>query len=176
MRPIIISIFAVLILAGCAIPMESREMQPQFDFYDTVDPQKFRDAIYIRDVEVEEGLGGASPVLDEEFRDVLISSFRKAHLLEEEEEKAAYIMDARMVEMDQPITLLSGFNLIVSTAATYSVYRQPDGGVIFEETVRVPCTRGLGDAYDSEIRLRLASGCAVGENITHIINLLAREQ
>jgi hypothetical protein len=76
-----------------------------------------------------------------------------------------------MIGMKQPIM---GFNMTVTASAEYKIYRKSNDRFVHEESVSVPCTKGIGDAFDATIRLRLASGCAVGENITHLIKVISQ--
>ena len=161
----------LLSLSACAPPMRSQEMMPQFDFYDSLKENKYEDNIYIRNVEVAKGVGGASPVTPEEYRQALVFAFRQADLYEKQEE-AEYSLDAHMTEMDQP---LMGFNMTVTAKADYSLYSISNNNLVFKESVSVPCTKGLGDAFDGGQRLRLTSGCAVGENITHLIKVISKK-
>ena len=161
----------LLSLSACAAPMQSQEMMPQFDFYDSIKENKYEDNIYIRNVEVAEGVGGASPVAPEEYRQALVFAFRQADLYEKQGE-AQYVLDAYMTEMDQPFM---GFNMTVTAKADYSLYNKSNNNLVFQESVSVPCTKGIGDAFDGAQRLRLTSGCAVGENITHLIKVISKK-
>ena len=166
-----ILLFALFSLSACAVPLKSQEMMPQFDFYDSLEKNKFEDNIFVRTVDVEKGVGGASPVTPEEYRKALVASFRQADLYAPEDE-AKYVMDTVMTDMEQPIM---GFNMTVTATAQYDVLKASNESNVFSENVSVPCTKGIGDAFDGAIRLRLASGCAVGENITHVIKVISNE-
>lgn len=170
MKNIVLALGALLLLSGCAAPLKSNEMMPQFDFYDTVKSKKYEDNIFIRHVDVHKGAGGMTPVTPEEFRSALVSSFRQADLYETED-KAKYFLDAAMRDMKKPML---GLNMTVTASADYKIYRKSNDGLMLEESVSVPCTKGIGDAFNGEIRLRLASGCAVGENITHLIKVISQ--
>ena len=165
----LILIALMLSLSACAVPLKSQEMSPQYDFYDTVSSKKFDDSIFIRNVDVPKAIGGASPVTPEEFKAALISAFRQADYYETPE-KAKYALEAVMTEMKQPFM---GFNLTVTATTDYKIFKVKNDELVFSETIAVPCTKGMGDAFDAAYRLRLASGCAVGENITHFIKLLS---
>lgn len=164
-------VLASLALSACAIPLKSQEMLPQFDFYDELDAQKFENSIFIRNVDVAKGVGGVSPVTPEEYRAALVSSFRQADLYSKEE-KAKYALDAAMTDMKQP---MFGFNLTATATADYEVIKKSNDSKVLSESVSVPCTKTMGDAFDGAVRLRLASGCAVGENITHLIKVISQE-
>ncbi|MCL4678842.1 MAG: hypothetical protein KJ017_09655 [Alphaproteobacteria bacterium] len=163
-------LFFLNILSACAVPMQSQEMMPQFDFYDSVSPEKYKDSIFVRNIEIKKGVGGSMPVTPEEYRSALVSSLRQADLYAPQD-KATYALDAFMSEMKQPMI---GFNLTVNTTTEYKIYKASDNSLEFSESVTVPCTKGMGDAFDGAIRLRMASGCSVGENITHAIKLISQ--
>jgi hypothetical protein len=171
LKKIILSILCVFLLSGCAVPLKSQEMLPQFDFYDSLKSKKFEDNIFVNNVDVAENVGGQTPVTPEEYKITLVSSFRQADLYAPEND-AKYFLDAYMSEMNQPVF---GFNLTVTSVADYKVFRKSDKKLMFSETISVPCTKGFGDAFDAALRLRLASGCAVGENITHVIKVISKE-
>lgn len=145
-------------------------MLPQFDFYDQVSPEKFEDKLFIRNVDVAKGVGGQIPVTPEAFRAALTSSLRQADLYSRQEE-AEYFLDAYVVEMKQP---MFGFNMTATTTADYTVYSKNES-VVFQEQVSVPCTKTMGDAFNGEVRIRMASGCSVGENITHLVKVLSNK-
>jgi len=168
---ILLALACVFILSGCAVPLKSQEMIPQFDFYDSVEANKYEDNIFVRNVDVAKGVGGMTPMTPEEYRAALVASFRQADLYETED-KAKYVLDAYMSEMKQPAF---GFNLTVTATSEYKLFKQSNDDLVFNEQVAVPCTRGIGDAFDAAIRLRMASGCAVGENITHAIKVISKE-
>lgn len=171
MKNIFLLGLSLFLLSACAVPMKSQEMMPQFDFYDSVKSKKFEDNIYVRNIEVAKGVGGMSPVTPEEYRAALVSAFRQADLYAPEGE-AKYALDAVMTEMKQPAF---GFNLTATASANYTLEQALNGKTVFSQTVAVPCTKGVGDAFDAAIRLRLASGCAVGENITHLIKVIVND-
>ena len=161
-------ILPLLLLSACTAPLTSQEMSPQFDFYDQLTPTTFEDKISVRNIEVAKGVGGAMPVTPEEFRAALTASLRQADLYSKEEE-AKFFIDAHVVDMKQPYF---GFNMTATTTADYTVYNEKDS-VVFQEQVSVPCTKTMGDAFNGEVRARMASGCSVGENITHLIKVLS---
>ena len=161
---------AILLLSGCAMPMKSQEMLPQFDFYDQLDAKKYQDSISVRDVTVNDGVGGLSPVTASEYKSALVSALRQADLYCKEGE-ARYYLDANMSDMEQPFI---GFNMTAKTTASYKIYKVKGGDAVFSETLTLPCTKTISDAFDGAVRARLASGCSVGENITHLIKILSQ--
>ena len=167
----IVFFISLLSLSACAVPMKSQEMMPQFDFYDSVSSRKYNDSIFIRNVDVKKGLGGVMPVIADEYKAALVSSFRQADLYSRQD-SAEYVLDAYMSEMKVPAF---GFNLTVKTTAEYKIYLISEDTLQLTESVTVPCTKGMGDAFDASIRLRLAAGCSVGENITHVIKVISQE-
>jgi len=159
------------VLSACAAPLKSQEMLPQYDFYDQLGAKTFQDAVSIRNVDVAKGVGGVSPVTPEEYRAALVSAFRQADLYGKED-SAKYALDAFISEMNQPVF---GFNMTATTTANYKVFRNSDNELVYEDTLALPCTKTISDAFDGALRIRMASGCSVGENITHLIKVLSEK-
>ena len=165
---IILLLSVVFILSGCGVPLRSQEMAPQFDFYDSLNVKKYKNKIYVRNAEVAKGVGGMTPVSPEEFRSALVVAFRQAGLYSKED-NARYFLDSNMTEMKQPVI---GLNLTKTTTADYKLYSK-SGKIVFQDTIKIPCTRTMADAFFADQRLRMANACSVGENITHLVKVLS---
>ena len=170
MKKIVLALCLPVMLGACAVPLKSHEMMPPFDFYDTVQSEKYSDSIFIRNVSVSKGVGGDTPITPDEYKATLTSALRQANLYSPQD-TAKYSLDANITKMKKPFM---GFNMTVTVATEYKILEVSNEMVIFEEKISVPCTKTIGDSFDSMIRLRLASGCAVGENITHFIKVISQ--
>jgi len=123
-------------------------------------------------VGAEKGLGGPAPVIAEEYKEALALALRQAGWYTADA-TPAYTLNAKMIKIDQPFI---GFNFTVKATAQYSLVRVKGGDVVYEETLTLPCTVMFAEAFDGIIRLRRATACSVGENITHLLNVLSQEK
>ena len=159
----------LLFVSGCAMPLKSGELAPSFDFYDQLEDTHFEDAVYVRDVTVSESVTGTFTIPPEELRAALIVALRQAVIYRKLDD-SQYYLNVHMAALDQPVF---GFNMTATATIEYSVHKNDDDDIVYRESLTLPCTKTMADAFNGSIRARLANGCAVGENITHFIKSLA---
>lgn len=166
----VLILFPLLFLGACAQPLGSFEMMPKTQTFDALDSsRKFSKSITAGSITAKDKLGGIAPVVSEQYRESVISSLRQAGWYTTPE-NAKYVLDAQMLEIDQPSF---GFSFTVKTTASYLLKGKDSGSVVYKDTLTLPCTKTISDAFNAEVRLRMATGCAVGENTTHFLKVLA---
>ena len=175
MRKIVV-LAALLVLSACGSPgvATSRDLMPQFDFYDQVDANTFKRSIVIESVTVSDAVRGKIPGHIDVSSDALHGALRDAlrySELYEKGERASYVLTAQLLDLQQPTI---GFNLTASSTIHYSLRHTATDQIVFEETINIPCSKTTNDAFDGLVRARMASSCAIGENITHFIQAIAR--
>ena len=158
-------------LTACAVPLTSAEMSPKPYIYDLLDAPKLDKKITLGNVIVDKGLGGMTPVLAEQYAEALSGALRQAGWYTTSE-KATYVLDAHLTELKQPVI---GFNFTVKSAADYSLAKASNRNSIYQDTLQLPCTVRFVEAVNGEVRLRRATGCAVAENITQLLNVLSEK-
>lgn len=160
----------VLFLIGCAPAMNSAEMMPKTKLYDQLGESKFTGALVVRKADVQKGLGGATGnVTPEAYKEALISSVRQAGLYAKNG-KEKYAVDAYLKQLDQPIF---GFNFTVKATADYTITNLKNDKIVYQQTLTLPCTVLFAEEFVADIRLRRATGCAIGENITHFLKTIS---
>ncbi|HRQ60054.1 MAG TPA: hypothetical protein PLO23_00815 [Alphaproteobacteria bacterium] len=162
---------SLLLLSACAQPLSWTEMSPRVDLFDQLSPNTYREKIMLGDVIISEDAGKDTIVTEDGYRSVLSVSLREANLYEVPA-KAAYRLEATLQEFDVPFAL---FNTTVHARADYILYNNSKNSVVYQETVNVPCTVRFAEQINADLRLRQAYGCAVGENISHLLNVLSRK-
>lgn len=165
---LLLGVMAAFMLSACVVPISGSEMQPNPGVYDTLSTRLDR-KISIGDVQVKEGVGGATPVLAPNYSEALKSSLRQAGWYTQSD-SSKYTLNAYLTELKQPFI---GFDMTVKSTAQYELINTQTGKTAYSEEIKIPCTKGLSDAFDGAIRLRMATACAVGENITHLLKVLS---
>ena len=173
MRLIILTIglTALTFLSACAIPLEPQEMYANQNAYDSLSHRLDR-KITLGKVSSKEGLGGATPVTAPNYELALQSSLRQAGWYSPSD-SAKYTLNASLLELKQPFM---GFNMTVNSTAQYDLINTTTGKTAYSEQINIPCTKGIADAFDGAVRLRKATGCAVSENITHLLKVLSSKK
>ncbi len=158
-----------LLLPACAPVLKSHEMMPKMQAYDGISSSKMLNKnISVSSVVVKKGLGGmVAPITDAEYRDALVSALRLSGWYGGDTGK--YRLDANLLEVDQPYI---GFNFTVTAKAEYTLTDKKTGKVRYHDILTLPCTVTMAEAFVGEVRLRNATSCAVGENITHLLKVL----
>lgn len=168
----ILFLLPVLFLAACAQPLSMYEMMPKPATFEALGENKaLANKVAVGEVLTEKGLGGSAPVVSEQYKASLVASLSHAGWYTDAE-KAKYVLEANVLEVDQPFM---AFNTTVTTKTHYSLKEKASDKVVFEETLSLPCTTRFGEAINADIRLRMATACAVGENTTHLMNVLNRK-
>lgn len=161
---------AALLLSACAAPLSSGELMPKAGLYDQLEKSKYSNAITLGNVDVKKGIGGIAPVDVAGYKEALLSSLRQANLYAKPED-AKYTLDSYLSDIEQPII---GFSFTVKTTAEYTLKSNSNGSVVYQDTLNLPCTTPFAEAWNADVRMRKATGCAVGENITHFLKTLSK--
>lgn len=157
-----------LFLVGCAPALQSGEMMPKSKVYDRLGNSKFDQSLVVDKVGVKDGAGGVAPITSDGYKEAIISSLRQAGLYAKQG-KEKYSLDAFLKEVDQPVI---GFNFTVKTTADYKITNLKNGKVVYQESLTLPCTVLFAEEFLADVRLRRATGCSVGENITHFLKTI----
>lgn len=165
----LVAILSVLLLSACAPALSGHEMMPRAQSYDQINnAPALNKNININQVQAAKGAGGGvAPVTAENFQEALTFALRQTGWYAAN--KGKYRLDAEITEIDQPAF---GLDFTVKVTARYKLTRTSDGRVVYDDILTLPCTVRFGEAFNAEIRLRKATGCAVGENITHLLKVL----
>jgi hypothetical protein len=158
---------------ACAPALESYEMMPKAAVYDTLpDNNTFAKNIAVTNVIADDGMGGATaPITSENYKQAIVSALRQAGWYNNGD-NARFHLEAHLVEVDQPMV---GFSFTVKTRASYVLTENKTGKVFYNDTITMPCTVTMSEALVGEVRLRKATSCAVGENITHLLKVIAEQ-
>jgi hypothetical protein len=167
----IVIVVCLLFLSGCAAPLTGAEMMPKAQMYDTLGSSKTLEKnISLGSILVDKNLGGpAAPVTSEQYNEALMGSLRMAGWYSLPD-SARFRLDAHMTEIHQP---LIGFNFTVTSKAEYTLTEKKTGKVRYNDVLTLPCTVMFSEAFNADLRMRKATACAVGENITHFLKVLS---
>ncbi len=112
-----------------------------------------------------------SKVSNEDFRNALEASLRQAELLAADSAQGLYMLNAVMLELDQPLV---GLDMRVNSAVRYELLSRSGGERLWEEIIKADYTATMSDAFLGVERLRLANEGAIRENLKHLISRLHR--
>jgi hypothetical protein len=158
---------ALLLLTACAPSLTSFEMMPKASVFDQIGSKPALNRnINIGTATVTPGIGGVAPISDEEFKSALVLAMRQAGWYGD---KGKYQLDAHLLELDQPII---GFSFTVHSKIEFTLKQRANGKTVYHDILSLPCTVQFAEAFDGQMRLRKATACAVGENITHLLKVL----
>jgi hypothetical protein len=156
-------------LSACAPALNGYEMMPNSKVYDGLSSY-LNKSVTLGNVAAEKGMGGSvAPVTSEQYKEALTLALRQAGWYSPE--AGRYVLDARLFEVEQP---LMGFNFTVTTKAEYTLKDKKTGRTKYNDILTLPCTVMFSEAFDGTIRLRKATACAVGENITHLLKVISQ--
>ena len=167
---LLISLF-VLTLSACAPALEAYEMTPKSALYDTVQTSNsLNKKIAIGSVVTEKNMGGAvAPVTSEQYKDAIVLALRQTGWYNTTSPKLR--LDAHLLDIEQPFM---GFSFTVKAKSQYTLTDSKTGKVWYRDTIIVPCTVTMSEAFEGAVRMRKATACAVAENITHFIKVLSQ--
>jgi hypothetical protein len=162
---------AILLVSACAPVLSGPEMAPKSSLYDSLSsPKSLAKNIQIDNVTAEKGLGGmTAPVTADQYSEALTSSLRQAGWYSGSG-NSKYLLTAHLMEIDQPVI---GFSFTVTAKAQYTLSERKTGKVRYDDVLTLPCTVTMSEAFVADVRLRKATACAVGENITHFLKVLS---
>ena len=161
-------------LTACAPPLTAGEMMPITDVYTSIPTNKTLERkVELGSINVVDGAGGAyARVEPSVFQTALLNALLTSNYASRSGDKASYVLDARVDEVDFPTF---GFNMDAITTATYSLKNKKSGKLIFSETVKAKYEAKFGEAFDGTERARIATARAIRENITHYLRVLAKK-
>lgn len=164
------SLALLLVLAGCASPAEVQNMVVSSENLRVASNSPLHQNLSVNAV-----TGGsetnplwASKVSSEDLKSALTSSLEAAELLSNKE-APRYILDAKMLALDQP---LLGLDLTVTSKIGYTITDSKSNAVVYDEVITAPYTAEFGDSLVAIRRLRLANEGAIRNNITQLITEL----
>jgi hypothetical protein len=106
------------------------------------------------------GLFATSQISNENFRKAFEESLSLATMTATREPR--YLINVDIIDIHQPV---AGFALTVTAKIHYTVIGSSDQMVKLDEAFVTPYTANYSDAFDSNVRLRIADEGAVRENI-----------
>lgn len=163
----------LLVLAGCASEARTSAMVVDVDERTLI----AEDSSLFQALSVDSVSGGEetnpmwmSEVGNPEYAEALRLSLANHAMLADDDGR--YALTAELLEVDQPHF---GFDVTVTSVATYRLVDTATGETVFEETVTTPYTADFSQAFYGTERLRLANEGAMRENIRAFIVLLIDE-
>ncbi len=165
-------VLLVAILSGCASPAAIDQMTAK-----NIAPSKISAETPLKNnLSVKNVSGGQatnpmwlSKVGDDNFKQALEQSLNTALLLAPDANKSAYLLDVKLVSLEQPF---AGLDLKVTATVEYSLQEKLTGEKVFTKTITTPFTATFGDAALAFVRLKIANEGAIRENIEKIIDEL----
>ena len=147
-------------------------MSPKSSLYNSLsNPANLSRNIALENVTVDKGLGGAvAPISADQYSEALASSLRQAGWYSNSD-TSKYLLTAHLMKIDQP---LIGFSFTVTSQAQYTLTERKTGKVRYDDVLTLPCTVTMSEAFVGEVRMRKATACSVGENITHFLKVLSQ--
>ena len=157
--------FLPLVIAACAVPIPASEMMPNPMVYNHLDDNSLTNNVAVGQVTISEDMPSTGFVVTEkEFKAVLDTALNKANW-HSKKAKPIYALNADVLEFDQPITL---FNTKIFSIVHYELISKADGNIVYQQTVKIPCVKGMGEYFDGNTRQIETMKCSIRENVTHV--------
>ncbi len=166
----LILIVAAAALSACASASKPGAMvAPVVEANIIADASPLREAFFVGDVSGGKDTNPlwTSEVSNADFAEALRQSLSAHAMLSSAQQK--YRIDAEMLKVKQPF---AGFNMTVTSTVRYKATEIASGAVVFDETIEVPYTAEVGDAFLGVKRLQLANEGSIKGNITKLIETL----
>lgn len=166
----LILIVAAAALSACASASKPGAMvAPVVEANIIADASPLREAFFVGDVSGGKDTNPlwTSEVSNADFAEALRQSLSAHAMLSSAQQK--YRIDAEMLKVKQPF---AGFNMTVTSTVRYKATEIASGAVVFDETIEVPYTAEVGDAFLGVKRLQLANEGSIKGNITKLIESL----
>lgn len=166
-------ILLLLSLTSCVtIPVPHSAMLPPSKTYATLPAlPKLHEKIEVKNVAVpEDATAHYAKVTKEQFAEALRTALQIAGLASKGMGNGKYYLDATIVQIEQPSF---GLNFTVNTRIKYKLYSKTDNVIVYEDTITLSGGATMAEAFKADERVRLATGKALSENITHLIKVLA---
>lgn len=165
-------IISTLILTACASPARVEKMAiPSDDAaskYSGDTPLKDNITVYSVTGGESTNPMWTSEIASDDFKKALVMSLEIAKLLSKDNKNGKYFLDAKMIEVDQPIF---GASLTVTSTIKYTLTDR-NNKIILDETIETPYTATMGDAFLAVERLKLANEGSAQTNIAGLIQKL----
>ncbi|MDQ1244964.1 MAG: hypothetical protein QG565_1305 [Campylobacterota bacterium] len=160
----------IILLSGCAQKAQVSNMTVHMN-----DQTKIANADLKESLSVKTVSGGqetspmwTSEVDDASFKKALEESLKSAGFYSENAASSYYII-VHLLELDQPF---AGFDMTVTAKVRYIIFNKKTEEKLFEESLGIPYTATVGDAFLGVKRLQLANEGAIRENIKAFIERL----
>lgn len=161
-----------LALSGCATPAAVDQMTAR-----KIDQAKINNDTQLKNsLSIKSVTGGqstnplwVSKVGNDNFKQALEESLKNASLLSSADETSAYLLDAKLISLDQP---LAGLDLKVTASVEYSLVEKATGQKIYSKLIATPFTATFSDAALAFVRLKIANEGAIRENLEKVIDEL----
>jgi len=166
----LISISAVLLMAGCAAPARFDQMSVYTSAQQT--NPALKGGVGVADVTggKDTNPGWKSEVSSDAFRRALELSFENSGLLSRILAGSKYRLTADLIKLDQPF---AGIDMTVTSTVRYSLADASSLKEVYGRTAQVSFTAKFSDSPLGAERLRIANEGAVKENIKLLLNDLA---
>ena len=162
-------LMALLFTAACAPSLSMYEKIPKPQTHHALISSKpLNKNITAGDIVADNDVRGMTPIDSEQYKQSVIFSLRQAGWYADQN-SAQYVLDAHLLKVDQPFV---GFDMTVKTTAEYTLKKKASNKVVYHDTLTLPCTTRFAEAFNGEVRLRMATACSVGENTTHFLKVL----
>jgi len=110
-----------------------------------------------------------SEIGNEDFKKALVQSLQNAKLLNWDEKKTQYTLNAQMISVVQD---MFGIDLEVTAIVQYTLINKTNNQETFSTVIHSPYTATFSDAFLAIERLRLANEGSARANITQLIKEL----
>lgn len=172
MSKLIYPILLIAALSGCASPARIDQMAAKrIDTSRIATETPLKHNLSLRSVSGGESTNPLwiSKVSGDDFRKAFEQSLKTTMLLASDQSKSIYLLDAKLISLDQP---LFGLDIKVTATVEYSLEEKATGRRVFTKTISTPFTATFSDAAIAVIRVQIANEGAVRENIEKIIDEL----
>ncbi|MDH4391196.1 MAG: hypothetical protein QE285_07200 [Aquabacterium sp.] len=164
---ILLIVFSVSVLAGCATPAAVERMAVALPITQT-------NPVLKNGVGVADVTGGketnpmwTSQVSSDGFRRALEQSLENAGMFSKIVAGSKYQLTADLTRLDQP---MMGFDMTVTSTVRYSLIETQSRKDVYSRVIQIGHTASVSDAFIGAERLKLASEGAIKANIQAFIN------
>ncbi len=164
--------FSMLIFFGCATPARVNQMAISvMDAGHFQGDTPFKENISVGSVSGGEGTNPlwTSEIGNEDFKKALVQSLQAAKLLNWNEKKTRYTLNAKMISVVQD---MFGMDLEVIAVVQYALIDKTNNQETFSAVIHSPYTATVSDAFLGFERLKLANEGSARANITQLIKEL----
>lgn len=167
-----VCLLAVLLLTGCAPPLDTGPMRPQTEIIQSLTvPHELEGNLQVGEVLVppEFKQSDIGTIDSAGLKSVLSDALLSAGYLPRGEAQPKYTLTARLLALSTPAF---GFDLDANCDVDYKLVRDEDQEVIMQETIKQGYLATFAEAWNAQERARGARSKAVRENITQLLRVL----